>query len=458
MEGKLEYKGVVIVILSAAFLFSFSQFLLITAYPTIMDEFDVNATQVQWLTTAFLLTTIVFIPMTGYLSNIFSSKTLVVFSLSCLVIGTVIGGWSPNFGTLVLSRVVQAIGAGIILPLVQTILLTVFPNERKGFAMGLLGAVVNVAPASAPSLSGIIIDFFNWRSLHWVILPLVITTLTLAIFVMRNVLEKQKAKLDFLSIILSAVGFSFFIFGLSNISVIGFTNILVIVPILIGVMSLILFIRRQLILSLPVLNIKLFCNSTFRLAMILIFINMMLLLSAETILPMFAQDVLGTSAFLSGFLLLPGTILLSVLTIVSGNLYDRYGGKRISMIGFAFTSISLILLNTVSMESSPYWIMIHFCLFMIGFGFTLMPLVTVSMSALDDTDISHGSAIVNTVRQFAMTFGTIVTTTIISTTTSIMDTSYKIGTYWGTTYAFIVMAILALIGLTFTMFINEKKK
>lgn len=458
MEGKLEYKGVVIVILSAAFLFSFSQFLLITAYPTIMDEFDVNATQVQWLTTAFLLTTIVFIPMTGYLSNIFSSKTLVVFSLSCLVIGTVIGGWSPNFGTLVLSRVVQAIGAGIILPLVQTILLTVFPNERKGFAMGLLGAVVNVAPASAPSLSGIIIDFFNWRSLHWVILPLVITTLTLAIFVMRNVLEKQKAKLDFLSIILSAVGFSFFIFGLSNISVIGFTNILVIVPILIGVMSLILFIRRQLILSLPVLNIKLFCNSTFRLAMILIFINMMLLLSAETILPMFAQDVLGTSAFLSGFLLLPGTILLSVLTIVSGNLYDRYGGKRISMIGFAFTSISLILLNTVSMESSPYWIMIHFCLFMIGFGFTLMPLVTVSMSALDDTDISHGSAIVNTVRQFAMTFGIIVTTTIISTTTSIMDTSYKIGTYWGTTYAFIVMAILALIGLTFTMFINEKKK
>ncbi|MFD1335560.1 DHA2 family efflux MFS transporter permease subunit [Oceanobacillus iheyensis] len=458
MEGKIEYKGVVIVILSAAFLFSFSQFLLITAYPTIMDEFDVNATQVQWLTTAFLLTTIVFIPMTGYLSNIFSSKTLVVFSLSCLVIGTVIGGWSPNFGTLVLSRVVQAIGAGIILPLVQTILLTVFPNERKGFAMGLLGAVVNVAPASAPSLSGIIIDFFNWRSLHWVILPLVITTLTLAIFVMRNVLEKQKAKLDFLSIILSAVGFSFFIFGLSNISVIGFTNILVIVPILIGVMSLILFIRRQLILSLPVLNIKLFYNSTFRLAMILIFINMMLLLSAETILPMFAQDVLGTSAFLSGFLLLPGTILLSVLTIVSGNLYDRYGGKRISMIGFAFTSISLILLNTVSMESSPYWIMIHFCLFMIGFGFTLMPLVTVSMSALDDTDISHGSAIVNTVRQFAMTFGIIVTTTIISTTTSIMDTSYKIGTYWGTTYAFIVMAILALIGLTFTMFINEKKK
>ncbi|QQK75498.1 DHA2 family efflux MFS transporter permease subunit [Salicibibacter cibarius] len=449
--GKLESKGVVVVVLSAAFLFAFSQFLLITAYPTIMNEFDVNATQVQWLTTAFLLTTIVFIPMTGYLSNAFSSKNLVVFSLSCLLVGTVIGGLAPSFGILILSRVVQAIGAGIILPLVQTILLTVFPYERRGFAMGLLGAVVNVAPASAPSISGMIIDIFNWRSLHWVLLPIVIVTLVLAIFMMRNVLEKQQAKLDPFSITLSAIGFSFFIFGLSNISVTGFLDTLVIVPILIGVLSLFAFIRRQFFLPLPVLNIRLFRNATFRLAIILIFINMMLLLSAETILPMFAQDVLKTSAFLSGFILVPGTILLS------GNLYDRYGGKRIASVGFTFTATSLVLLNTVSMEHSPYWIMAHFCLFMIGFGLTLMPLVTVSMNALDDQDISHGSAIVNTARQFGMTFGIIVLSTIISITTSIRETSYEVGTYWGTTYALIVMAVLSLIGLTLTTFIRERK-
>ncbi|MFD1038949.1 DHA2 family efflux MFS transporter permease subunit [Virgibacillus byunsanensis] len=458
MGEKLEYKGIVVVILATAFLFSFSQFLLITAYPTIMNEFDVNATQVQWLTTAFLLTTIIFIPMTGYLSNTFTAKTLVVFSLSCLVVGTVIGGLSPNFDTLILSRVVQAIGAGIILPLVQAILLKVYPYERRGFAMGLLGAVVNVAPATAPSISGMIIDFFSWRSLHWMILPIVIGTLILAIFIMRNVLEKQEVKLDLFSIILSAIGFSFFIFGLSSISVVGFTDKQVIIPILIGVITLFIFVRRQIILSLPVLNIKLFHNSTFRLAMILVFINMMLLLSAETILPMFAQDVLETSAFLSGFILVPGTVLLSIVTIISGNLYDRYGGKKIILIGFSCTLTSLILLNTVGMEGSPYWIMAHFCLFMAGFGFTLMPLVTVSMNALEDADISHGSAIVNTVRQFGMTFGIIVLSTIISVTTSTMDTSYEVGTYWGTTYAFIVMAVLALIGLTLTMFISEKKK
>ncbi|GAK08613.1 LOW QUALITY PROTEIN: multidrug resistance protein [Geomicrobium sp. JCM 19038] len=457
MSTTFQYKGVVTVILASAFLFSFSQFLLITAYPTIMDEFNVNATQVQWLTTAFLLTTIILIPMTGYLSNIFRAKTLVIFSLLCLFIGTLIGGLALNFGTLIIARVVQAVGAGIVLPLVQTILLTVFPYERRGFAMGLLGAVVNVAPASAPSISGIVIDLFTWRSLHWILLPLIACTLIVAIVQMKNVLPMKPAKLDLFSIVLSAIGFGLFIFGLSMISVYGFTNTLVIIPIAIGVVSLFCFIKRQLTHSTPVLNLALFKHSTFRLAMILVFINMMLLLSAETILPMFAQDVLGTSAFLSGFVLVPGTILLSIITIISGNLYDRYGGKTIALIGFSCTAASLLLLNTVTMDSSPYWIMLHFCLFMAGFGLTLMPLVTVGMNALSQEDIAHGSAIVNTVRQFGMTFGIIFLSTIISATASTINAPYDVGAYWGTTFALIVMALLSLLALTLTFFLKERQ-
>ncbi|GAK10804.1 LOW QUALITY PROTEIN: hypothetical protein JCM19039_444 [Geomicrobium sp. JCM 19039] len=438
-------------------MFTFSQFLLITAYPTIMEEYGVNATQVQWLTTAFLLTTIVLIPMSGYLSNRFSTKALVVFALGCLAAGTVLGGVSAQFGTLVLSRVIQAVGAGIILPLVQTILLTVFPYERRGFAMGLLGAVINVAPASAPSISGMIIDVFDWRSLHWVILPLIIITLVAAVFTMKDVIKKQAARLDVLSIIVSALGSSLLILGMSNISVYGFTHLLVAGPIVAGALALVVFVKRQINLDMPVLNLMLLKNSTFRLAMILVFLNMMLLLSAETILPMFAQDVLGTTAFLSGFILVPGTILLSVITIISGNLYDRYGGKKISFIGFSFTLLSLVLLNTVGMDSSPYWVMFHFCFFMIGFGLTLMPLVTVSMNALDDEDIPHGRALVNTVRQFGMTFGIIVLSTIISVTATTMDAPYEVGTYWGTSLAFFMMALIALLALVLTRFINEKR-
>ena len=457
-EDKIQSKGVVAVVISAAFLLTFNQFLLITAFPTIMEEFNINATEVQWLTNAFILTTIIFIPMSGYLSTNFSSKTLVIFSLSCLLLGTAVGGWSPTFGILIASRVIQAIGAGIILPLIQTILLIVFPYNRRGFAMGLLGAVTNIAPASAPSISGIIIDYLDWRSLHWVLLPFIAVTFILALLLMKDVLEQNKSKLDIRSVILSAIGFSFFIYGLSNISVYGFLSPLSLIPMLIGVLGILFFSSRQFKIATPVMNLELFRNRTFALAIILIFINMMLLLSTETILPMFAQDALGTSAFLSGFLLVPGTVILSVMTFISGNLYDRYGGKRIAMIGFSFTALSLILLNTVGMMDSPYWIMVHFCLFMTGFGLTLMPLVTVSMSELDGTDIPHGSAIVNTVRQFSMAFGIIILTSIISITVSLVDVPYNEGTYLGTSYALAVMAALAILGLSLTFLLKEQRQ
>lgn len=457
MTRNFGHKGIITVVIASTFLFAFIQFLLITAYPSIMAEFDINATEVQWLTTAFLLTSIIFIPMSAYLSNTYSTKWLIVIALMFLAVGTLIGGWSPTFEVLVFSRMLQAIGAGIILPLSQTVLLIIFPPERRGFAMGLLGAVVNVAPASAPSISGVIIDMFDWRTLHWVMLPLVVATLILAILAMTDVIAKERYRLDITSIIYSAIGFSFFIFGLSNISVTGFVDVLVIVPLIIGLIAIGMFIRRQLNLVRPVLDVRLFSNGLFRLAVILVAINLALLLSTETILPMFAQDVLGTTAFLSGFILLPGTILLSIMSFISGNLYDRYGGKTIISLGFILTFIALILLNTVGMDSSPYWIMLHFCLFMIGFGLTLSPLTTLAMNALDNKDIPHGSAIVNTVRQLGMTIGVITLTSIISITAASMDAPYNVGTFWGVTYAFIVMAILALIGIILSFFAREKR-
>lgn len=455
--SKIPYKGLIAIVLASTFLFSFSQFLLITAYPTIMEEFHVNATQVQWLTTAYLLTTIVFIPMTGYLSDTFSSRFLVIISLLFLVIGTVIGTVAPNFITLIIARIVQAIGAGIMLPLVQIILLAVFPYQKRGFAMGLLGAVVNVAPASAPSISGIVIDLLSWRSLHWILLLLVLIVFLLACLFMKNVTEQQPSKSDMFSIFLSGIGFTSIILGLSNISVVGFMHWSVIAPIILGALTLTLFIRRQLHLELPVLNLRLFKVKEFLLSMVLIFINMMLLLSAETILPMYAQDVLGTSAFLSGFVLVPGTILLSIMTIISGNLYDKYGGKSISIIGFSLILLSTILFSTIRMDGSPYFIMGYFCIFMLGFGLTLMPLVTVSVNALDTSEIPHGTAIVNTVRQFGMAFGVIVLTTIISITTSQMDAPYEVATYWGTTFAFIIMSVLSLIAVCLSFFIKESR-
>ncbi|UCZ55127.1 DHA2 family efflux MFS transporter permease subunit [Bacillus shivajii] len=457
-QPKISHKVIVSIILISAFLFTFNQFLLITAYPTIMQEFSLNATQVQWLTTSFLLTTIVFIPMTGYLTNTYSSRTLVIFSLSFLFLGTVVGILATNFSLLIISRVIQAIGAGIMLPLVQTILLAVFPYEKRGFAMGLLGCVINVAPASAPSISGIVIDVYHWKALFWIMLPLSLSALLFAYLFMKNVTKQYPSQLDMTSLFLSGIGFASFIYGISNISVLGFTHWSVISTVLFGIVMLTLFVKRQLHLELPVLNLRIFKKVVFLLSTILIFINILLLLSYETILPMFSQDVLGTTAFLSGFLLVPGTILLSIVSLVSGNLFDRYGGRRLSIIGFSFILVSSILFGTVGMESSPYMIMGCFSLFMVGTGFTIMPLVSVGVNSLTTSEIPHGTAIVNTVRQFGMAIGVIILTTIISVTTDQMNAPYEVAAFWGTRYAFIVMAVLSFIGVCLSFIIKEGKE
>ncbi|CAM3935991.1 DHA2 family efflux MFS transporter permease subunit [Alkalicoccus chagannorensis] len=456
--SSIPHKMLTATALSATFLFTFSQFLLITAYPTIMTEFGVNATQVQWLTTAFLLATIIFIPMSGYFMNTFSAKSLVLFSMCTLLVGTAVGAAAPNFGVLVVSRAIQAIGAGIMLPLVQTILLSVFPYEKRGFAMGLLGAVINVAPASAPSLSGLVIDAVGWRALHGIMFVPAVVVFVLAVLFMKNVIEQQEARLDLLSTFLTVVGFAGFILGLSNVSTFGFVHGWTLIPLLSGGAGIVLLVRRQLQLEIPVLKVQLMRVPLFRLAMVLVFINMMLLLSAESILPMFAQDVLGTSAFLSGFLLVPGTILLSIMTIVAGRLYDKYGGRPPALAGFGLLFLSMVLFSTIGVDSSPYWIMLYFSVFMLGCGLTLMTLVTVSMNALPQKDITHGSAITNTFRQFGMAFGVITLTTVISLSTAREGVPYVEAAYEGTILVFWIMGACALGALLLSLRMNENPK
>ncbi|MBU8907660.1 DHA2 family efflux MFS transporter permease subunit [Desertibacillus haloalkaliphilus] len=455
---KIPHKLIISIILISTFLFTFNQFLLITAFPTIMQEFSINATQVQWLTTSFLLTTIVFIPMSGYLTSRFSSRALVLFSLACLVSGTIVGIFASTFMLLILSRVIQAIGAGIMLPLVQTILLAVFPKEKQGFAMGLLGCVINVAPASAPSIAGIVIDLYNWTALFWIMLSLSVVALVFAYLFMKNVTEQQAAKLDPLSLCLSGIGFTSILFGMSNISVLGFTHWSVLASLAIGGMMLATFIKRQLNLQFPVLNLRIFKKMAFLISTALIFINIMLLLSMETILPMFSQDVLGTSAFLSGFLLVPGTIILSIVSLISGHLFDQYGGRILAMGGFSSILVSTILFSTIGMESSPYMIMIYFCFFMFGTGLTLMPLVSIGVESLSTAEIPHGAAIVNTVRQFGMAFGIVFLTTIISVTTNQMEAPYEVAAFWGTRYAFYVMIACSLLGICLSFLVKGKQR
>lgn len=453
----VERRKLVASVLFTAFIFTFSQFLLITAYPTIMHEFNVNATQVQWLTTAFLITTIVILPMTGYLSNKFSTKSLIIFSLVTFIIGSAVGALAPTFFVLTFSRVVQAIGAAVMLPLVQTVIFNVYPKNRRGQAMGMLGAIVNVAPASAPPVAGLIIDLTGWRFINWMLIPIAVTAIILALLYVRDTFDRRPQILDIPSLIIAGVGFFSLSFGLSNISVFGFTDLYVWLPVIIGGVTLIFFVSRQLKLTKPILELRLFKGGLFRLGVVLLFMNIMLLLSMETILPMLAQEVLQTSVFVSGLILVPGTLLFSVATYFAGNLYDRAGPRRVIIPGLIITAIALLLMRTVGMETSPFTVMVYFCVFMSGFGMILMTFQTVSINAVEQDEIVHASALVNIIRQFSMTLGIILFTTIITVTVETSSLDYQEGMLNGIHNAITSMIIISIVSIILSFMIDKTR-
>lgn len=453
-----ERRKIVTVVLFTSFVFSFNQFLLITAYPTIMQEFDLNATQVQWLTTIFLITTIVILPTTSYLSNTFTSKSLVVFSLVSFIIGSIIGALSPTFFILVISRIIQAIGAAIMLSLVQTVIISIYPKEQRGSAMGLLGVVVNVAPASAPPIAGLIIDFAGWRSLYIMLIPLAVIALVMSIFYMRDVFERRHTELKISALVIGSIGFFSFTLGISNISVYGFAHMYSIIPVIIGITSLTIFTIQQFKEKYPILNLRLFKHPIFTLGTILLFLNIMLLLSVETILPMLAQDVLETSVFLSGLILVPGTVVLIIMTYVAGKLYDIFGPRKVVIPGLALSTISLLFMRTVEIDTPPIILIIYFCLFMGGFGLIIMTFQTVAMNAVESSEVLDASALVNIMRQFSLAIGVILFTTIITLTMEASESPERISMLDGIHRAFSLMIIVSILSFFLSLFFKKDRK
>lgn len=457
-QSPMRKKMMVVTVLSASFLFLFNQFLLITAFPTIMNEFTINATQVQWLTTSFLLTTTVMIPMMGYLMNRFTARALTITALASFTVGTFLAAIAPTFSLLVTARVIQAIGAGMMLPLVQTVLLLVYPYEKRGYAMGLMALVLNVAPAIGPPIAGYIVDVMDWRFLFWLVLPLSLIIFALGIVFMQNVTEQKEAKLDLLSLVFIAFGFSGVILGLSNISIVGFTHITVIGPLGLGLMAITVLIWRQLRLKIPMLEMRLFRKTLFVYGVIWSFVISVLLLSTETLLPLLAQDVQRRSAFSSGMILLPGTLLLAVTAFVSGRLFDLYGARLLNIGGYALLTLTLGAFAFVDESTNIFFLIVCFSLFMSGIGLTMTPATAIAMNALEQSELAHGTAIVNTIKQFGAAFGVTVLTTIVSLQANQPHVDYAEGTLTGLKLAFGSMAIVALLAWILVLVTKEKKE
>ena len=460
-KGNLNGRNLVIAILIVgAFISILNQTLLVTAVPVIMKDLNIPFSTAQWLTTGFFLVNGIMIPISAFLINKFTTRKLYMTAMILFTIGTIVAALSTVFPTLLAGRILQASGAGIMMPLSQVILLQMFMVENRGKAMGLFGLIIGFAPAIGPTLSGYIIEFWPWRTLFIIIAPLSALNIIFAYLFMRNVTEQTNPKVDILSIIMSTLGFGGLLYGFSVAGVNGWLSVEVLLPIFAGLFIVVLFVRRQLQLTQPILEIRVLKNQYFLMATLIGIIVFVSMVSANNIVPVLMQDMLGFTALQSGLALLPGALVMGVISLIAGWLFDKYGIRLLTFTSLILILVTSVLMSFLSTETTFTYITIVYTVRLAGVGLSMMALTTYAMNALEYHMISHGTSLNNTMRQiggslFTALFITIMTGVAFNMSGGDPTAADEIT---GVNATFVTSAVLAVIGLIFALFLKEQER
>ena len=471
-HGKPYKRGLLIaILLIGTFCTVLNQTILTTAFPTLMKAFDITTSTVQWLTTGFMLVNGIMIPVSAWLSSRFSTKWLYLSAMTIFEIGTVIAWTAPSFAFLLAGRLIQAVGVGVTMPLLQTIMLTIFPADKRGAAMGTAGIVIGLAPAIGPTLSGWVIDNLSWRDLFGLIVPIVGLVLILGFFFMADVLETAKPKLDFWSLVLSTIGFGSLLYGFSSVGDNGWTSTIVLSTLIIGVIFIALFIWRQLTMKNPFLELRVFKHSEFTIAAILSSVANMAMVGAEMVIPLYLQIIHGFSAFESGLSLLAGALMMGIMSPITGRAFDRFGARRLAILGMFLLTVGTLPFVFITRDTATIYIVFLYALRMFGIAMVMMPATTAGMNALPVDLMGHGTAVNNTTRQIASSIGTAILTSVLSNVTTSAEPAHSLlksnplgykdsyfnATLGGYHAAFWVAVAFCVIGLVVAFFMKDKQ-
>lgn len=458
-----------------------------TALPTLMHDFDIDFATAQQATTWFLLANGVMIPLSAYFATRFPTKLLHILAYSILLIGLAVTALAPSdhnyWFVFILGRIITAISVGMMMPLMQMLIINMYPPKKRGVAMGLTGLAIGLAPAIGPTFAGWILDkdhvilgmtlTNSWRNIFIVPIVVMVIALILCIILMKDIIPNRKFSLDIPSFILSVFGFGLFLWGFSNVASEGWGSFAwVILPIIASIIILTFFVIRQLRMEDPFLNLRVFKNRNFTFATIGIVLITMAMFGVEMMLPTYLQNIHGFSPFVAGLTLLPGALLMGITSPISGGLYNKVGVKRLAFVGFFILTVSSIPFAFLSGETSTTLITVLYAVRIFSIALIMMPLTAFAMDSIPTSVGTHGTAVNNTARQMASSIGvallTSVTQNIINNNTpksSLKDSNplefvHQIHQAMidGFNAAFAIGLVFALLGLAIVPFIGNKAK
>lgn len=418
------------------FVGNFTQLQLSAALPTIVTDFGISVTTGQWLTSIFQLVMGVMVPLTAYLTRRFSTRQIVLASMIVFTAGSVFAWLGSTFALVLIGRLLEAVGTGVMWPVLQITVFSIYPLSHRGMAMGTVGMAMSVAPAIGPTLGGVQTDLNGWRSIFFTLTIIGVISLFLAFFGLRNFgVHDPSAKADFFSVGLSIFGFGGLMFGFTNIESYAYTHPMVWLPMLIGIVGIIWFVARQIhgarryaaarpedgrrTVQPPLLNLGVLRNRSFMVGTVTAALSFFAFSSIMVIMPLYIQNCRGYSATISGLVMLPGALGQCISQFFGGKALDRFGARPVALIGTITLCFGTVMMSLISMTSWIWWVSIWQFVRQIGMGFVLMPITTWSLNCLRPQEVSAGSAVTNTVRQIAGAVGAPVLVILMETFTSL---------------------------------------
>lgn len=452
------------------FVGNFTQLQLSAALPTIVSDFGISVTTGQWLTSVFQLVMGVMVPLTAYLTRRFSTRQIVIASMAVFTLGSVFAWLGSSFVLVLIGRLLEAVGTGVMWPVLQITVFSIYPLSRRGMAMGTVGMAMSVAPAIGPTLGGVQTDLNGWRSIFLTLTVIGVISLLLAIFGLRNFGTRDaSAKADFFSVGLSIFGFGGLMFGFTNIESYPFTHPMVWLAMLIGVVGIVWFVLRQIhgarrqsadpSKQPPLLNLSVLKNKSFTVGTVTAALSFFAFSSIMVIMPLYIQDCRGYSATISGLVMLPGAFGQCIAQFFGGKALDRFGARPVALIGSITLLFGTIMMSLISMTSWIWWVSIWQFVRQIGMGFVLMPITTWSLNCLEPEEVSAGSAVTNTVRQIAGAIGAPVLVILMETFTALRwaaiggaKNMYAVANVFGIQWALRVSATICFIMVVMVFF------